>query len=128
MHRAPRRLAILVAAAALSLLALSPAWLPDHLALAANRGLVIVASAASQAFATRQGAEAAGQIRVLVGAGSLFMVTGGALVLLRMRRRRIGTEVSAEGSEIAPRTSIPDPAVSPTNSLESADWPIDPLA
>jgi hypothetical protein len=103
-----------------SLVAARSAFQTDHLDAAA--------SAASQAFATRKGAEAAGQIRVLVGAGSLFMVTGGTLVVLRVRRRRIGTEVSAEGSESAPQTSIPHPAVSPTNSLESADWPIDPPA
>jgi hypothetical protein len=43
MRRAPRRISSLAAAAALLLLAISPAALPGRVALAADRGLVVVA-------------------------------------------------------------------------------------
>jgi hypothetical protein len=75
--------------------------------------LSAAASAAADAFATRQNAEDVGQIRVLVGAGSLFIVTGGTLVVLRIRRRR---------------TDMAEAEVSRSPSPEPADVPLDPTA
>ena len=75
--------------------------------------LPAAASAAADAFATRQNAEDVGQIRVLVGAGSLFIVTGGTLVVLRTRRRRMDTA---------------EPMVSRSPSPEPVDVPLDPTA
>ena len=50
MRRAPHRIAVLAAVAALTLLALAPAGLPAHLARAADRGLVVIAHARYQAL------------------------------------------------------------------------------
>ena len=50
MRRPPRRPAAIVAAATLFLLALAPAAAPGHLALAADRGLVVIAQATYEAL------------------------------------------------------------------------------
>jgi hypothetical protein len=92
----------------------------DHLAAAA--------SAATNAFATRQGAEGVGQIRALAGAGSLFIVTGGTLVVLRTRRRRIEVAQAPPGPGSAAHIAAPEAVASRPSSPEPANQPIDPSA
>ncbi len=61
-------------------------------------------TAAAEALATRQGADSAGRTRTAIGGGGLAILTGGALVGMRLRRRR-----RSAGSDMP-------------------DWPTDPPA
>jgi len=90
--------------------------------------LDVAASEAGQALATRQGAEDAGQTRVLVGAGGLFVATGGTLVGLRIRRRRTPAAVAAPDEASGPEVAVPDEAAASPEPQQQPDWPMDPPA
>ena len=103
-----------------SLVAARSAFEGDHMDAAA--------SAAKQALDTRQGAEDAGQTRVLLGAGGLFVMTGGTLVGLRIRRRRTPAAVPPAPAARDPKIVVPEPAAARSPSPEPPDWPMDPPA
>jgi hypothetical protein len=103
-----------------SLVAARSAFEADHLDAAA--------SAAAQALATRLGAEDAGQTRVLAGAGGLFVVTGGTLIGLRLRRRRAGAAVAAPNSAGDAGIAVAAGSAAQPQSPPPTDWPMDPPA
>ena len=83
---------------------------------------------ANRALAIRQGAEEAGQMRVLLGGGGLVVLTGGALVGLRVRHRR-RARAAARASRAADEARAA--AAQPVPTAEEHDpfaWPMDPPA
>jgi hypothetical protein len=90
--------------------------------------LVTAASAAEQALAVRQGAEEAGQTRVLLGGGGLFVAAGGTLVGLRVRRRHTPAAAPSPREASGPGIAVPDQAAAPSQSAEPQNWPMDPTA
>lgn len=86
------------------------------------------ATAAEQALSVRQGAEEAGQIRVLLGGGGLFVAAGGTLVGLRLRRRQTPAAVPSPREASGPGIVVADQAATSSQSPEPQNWPMDPTA
>jgi len=77
--------------------------------------LEAASDASGQALAARNGAESAGQTRVAIGAGGLVVLGGGAVVTLRIRRRRQPPSAPA-----APGPPAADPSPYPTEPPQPA--------